>query len=122
MIITKEDYDYLAHYGTKGMQWGVRKQRRIEKRAGKQQKRIVNPISRVASGTANRRDKAKTALNLSLVDIVRGKGLTGGAQLGLDRAQKIQTDIKEGRRRTLDILQRAGGVNMRYLDYSYKKP
>jgi hypothetical protein len=47
VIITQEDYDgideFLEHHGVKGQKWGVR---RAEKKAARQQNRMLNKASR----------------------------------------------------------------------------
>ena len=109
MIVDQDIYDHLEHHGVKGMRWGVRR------RIARQQKNI-DRLRRTASGTGNIRDRTASAL----LTPVRG-GAQKSAQRQLDANQRIQKDILAGKRKARDILLRAGGVNVRYLNYSYSK-
>jgi len=52
----------VAHYGTKGMKWGVRKEAKL------------NVHNRVASGQASWADKAAALNDTNIVDLVKNKG------------------------------------------------
>jgi len=63
----QEDIDFLEHFGTKGMQWGVRRNRRAEQAV------------KVGSGKGSTIDKLNVYRKLGPVDFAAGKGLKGGA-------------------------------------------
>ena len=105
---------YLAHYGKKGMKWGVRNTAKVQKR--------VDRIRRVASGTASKSDRRKAALlDVAAIDLIRGKGLRTGAQKTLDRNEATKKKIVGGKRKAYDILSPLNGVTMRDLSFDYDK-
>ena len=68
---------YFEHHGVKGQKWGIRnaKQRRIAR-----QQKIIDSDKRVAKGTGSALDKTRAALQISGLDVARGKGLQGGVK------------------------------------------
>lgn len=76
----KPSLDELAHYGVKGMRWGMRKARTGQIDA---QTRVLD---KVASGTANRREKLAVASTSSVYALTR-RGLAG-------EAARRSTDLK----------------------------
>jgi len=128
---TDEEIDaVLEHSGVKGMKWGVR---RAEARAAKgpdrfgnrnneRAQRNIDRVSRVASGTASKGDKVKTALfNIPAANILLESGLKGASQAALDRGARMKRQTEAGKRNVSDILNRMGGFDIRELDYSYTK-
>lgn len=125
----QEDVDFLAHFGVKGMKWGVRKdtdsgggapKRDFGSRNNKQVQRRVDKTRKIASGKASLSEKTMAALfNIPVRDIINEQSLRGAAQTALDREQRIQRKITEGKKRTTDVIARLNGVNYRDLDFSY---
>lgn len=54
--------DFLAHYGVKGMKWGVRKQRQADS------------LRRVSQGRGSKGDTAKAVAGMKTSEFVRGGG------------------------------------------------
>lgn len=77
-----ETDDFLAHYGVKGMKWGVR---RAEKKQA-----VANSLKRVGEGKGNFDDDVAAVRRVTGVDMIRGKGYRGGAAV---RGAKIQKSI-----------------------------
>lgn len=74
----------LAHYGTKGMRWGVRKQQQLAK------------ATRIAEGTANRRQKVGYALTTPVARLVAGGG-------NLKKIAKREQNKLEEQKRRIDL-------------------
>ena len=102
----------LAHYGVKGMQWGVRKP---QVDAGgssytRKTQSTVDRLNRVASGTASRSDKAKTALGVGRM----GLGGIYGLKTAGKAAAKLQGHVdrlEAGEATTMDLLKKFGRMN-----------
>lgn len=90
---------YLEHYGKKGMHWGVRGTRRVQKR--------LDRLDRISKGTATTGDRFATGL------------LTNkrSADKMLKRGAKLQDKINHGQRKTQDILIKANGIKIKDLNY-----
>ena len=119
---------WFEHQGVKGMKWGVRRaEARAEKgpdrfgnRHNKSAQRRVDRVSRVASGTASKGDKARALLlDVPLQDIITEGGLRGGAANALDRSKRVQNKVNVGKKNVTDILNRIGGVDIRELNFDY---
>lgn len=94
----KEVEDFLAHYGKKGMKWGVRGTRRAQKR--------LDRTHRIATGKA------------SVVDRALGSALTAkGANRQLQRGANHQAKINSGQRKVSNMLATASGVKIKNLDF-----
>lgn len=140
MEIELDDYlkhqEFLDHAGVKGMKWGVRKRENAVARANqralnpdrfgnrntKQFQNKVDRVREVASGRGSKADKARVALNTyNLAGKLANNSfsLKDVAKSDLDKSQKQQRAIKEGRRRTEDILLRLQGVDIRELNFDY---
>lgn len=90
--------EWLAHFGVKGMKWGVRRQQRLDR------------LNRVAEGKGSFRDKAKVLLTeTSQASLARNHGLKGAARAraqGLDARKKR---IEAGQAKVSDLLALHGG-------------
>ena len=98
---------YLAHYGKKGMKWGVR---RANKNTARLQKRI-DRTSRIAKG------------NASVGDRLLGSAITKkGADRQLQRYANNQAKLsREGKHRVSKKLLQMQGVKYKELNYGGKK-
>ena len=85
--------DFLAHYGVKGMKWGVRK-----RRAGLQER--ADALNRVAKGKSTTSDKILATNTLSALDIARGRGIKSGAAIKAKQYEKAvaKLDAKAARK------------------------
>ena len=72
--------DFLAHYGVKGMKWGVR---RAKKKQG-----TIDSLRRVSKGKGNFEDEATAITKVSGIDLIRGRGVKGAAGIKADRMQR----------------------------------
>lgn len=90
--LTDDEIDkyFLEHAGVKGMKWGVRRNNRAE------------TLNRVGRGEGSGMDKVKAALNVSGIDLIKGRGLQGaaarrGARVTArnDRVQKGEGSVKD---------------------------
>lgn len=68
--------NFLAHYGVKGMHWGVHHQRNLELH------------TRVANGTGSKLDRYRAFNQMSAVDLVRHKGSV--KSFSTEQAAKLQ--------------------------------
>lgn len=86
----------LAHFGVKGMKWGVRKQKNLER------------VQRIAAGKASIADTLRFSANVTIPELVRNKGSLKKAAAGraaILSAQKKR--IQSGNHTKLDVLDRA---------------
>jgi hypothetical protein len=110
MIIDEEVYletevsDFLAHYGVKGMRWGVRRTKRIQN--------ILDRHQRIAKGTASTKDKLLGANRLVFTK--------KGARKNLEKGAYHQERILKGRGFTKALL-KAQAVNIGDLNYHTEK-
>ncbi len=102
MILDEEVY--LEHYGKKGMRWGKRGTRRVQK--------IIDRTSRIAEGNASTKDK--------LLGVNRGVFTQKGANRVLQRGANNQAKINAGKYKVSNALTVAGGVKIKNLDYHKK--
>jgi hypothetical protein len=96
------DTYFLEHYGQKGMKWGVRRAKR------------ASNLVKVGQGKGSKGEKFKAAMNVSAVDLVRGKGLKGAAAAKGKRIQDRTKRIKNGNAKARDLLIHYGST--RYTD------
>lgn len=118
--------DFLAHYGKKGMKWGVRRAKardakgrdRFGNRNNFNAQKRVNRIKRVASGKAGLTDKVRVGLTTSNYDYFSNQfSLKHASEQRLDRAKRAQRKIKNGKKNVTDILSRLGGVDIREITF-----
>lgn len=82
--------DYLAHFGVKGMRWGVRRERRLQR------------ANRVASGTASKRDRIGFSLtDTSNASVIRNKGLQGAASVRAKDSNRSLSSAQKQRKQML---------------------
>lgn len=132
-----QDKAYLEHYGKKGMKWGVRRQKaaiaaakarktnpdRTGNRNNDKYQKTIDQYRRAASGKATKTDTLILgAFKIPVVDLIAGGGVQGASQNILDRNQKSQRKIKAGKSRITDKLNRAGGIDVRELNFKYTEP
>lgn len=95
MIIDEEVF--LEHYGVKGMQWGVRRNRR------------ANSLVKVGAGKGGKSEKVRAALTVGPIDLIKGRGLKGGAgRKGMRQLQR-NARVKAGEASVSDKLKYYGG-------------
>lgn len=92
---------YLEHFGVKGMHWGVRGTRRMQK--------VLDRQHRQATGTASTGDK--------LLNANRGIFTTKGANRVLQRGANNQAKINAGKMQVSNALSTLGGVKIKNLDF-----
>lgn len=93
-----EDIEFLEHFGTKGMKWGVRKERRLDR------------AKRVASGNAGRADVARFIMtDTSKASVKRNKGIQGAAASRVRELEGRKARIEMGRATVKDYLALHGG-------------
>jgi hypothetical protein len=97
--MTDDEIDeYLEHFGVKGMRWGVRRQRRLER------------LQRVGAGRGSGRDNAIVGLTeVSAVSLGRGGGLRGAARNRAAELQSRRDRIETGQATARDLLMLRGG-------------
>lgn len=89
---------YFEHAGVKGMKWGVRKQKRLDR------------LNRVAAGQGNRRDRANVRLTeISSKNYVKNKGLEGAARSKASRMSARRDRILRGEATAKDLIAHYGG-------------
>lgn len=109
MTALKEDLDFLAHFGKKGMKWGVRRQ---VKNTALAQKRI-DRIARVADGSASAKDRVAAYY---LHGVISKKS----ARYTLSRAMKAQKDIANGKKKVTASLAKLQGIRVSELNMHQK--
>lgn len=106
--------DELAHYGVKGMRWGVRKARTGDLNAK------ASRHERVAAGKGSLTDKAVTLGGSSLYNLAR-RGLKGeAARRGRNERAQIER-LATGKAKATDILRAYGTVSVYSLVGSMNK-
>lgn len=99
--------DILAHYGKKGMKWGIR-----TVHAGKVKKR-TDRLDRVASGTANRRDRVRVAAATSGVQKVQAarRGQSVAAMKSQDYKDHVRR-LETGEAKARDLILQYGFLSI----------
>lgn len=96
-MIIEEKY-YLEHFGKKGMKWGTKGTKKVQKRLDRTQ--------RIGTGTASFKDRAL------------GSALTAkGANRQLQRGANRQAKMSSGKMRVTNRLNIIGGVRVKDLDF-----
>jgi hypothetical protein len=103
-VNTFEDTDeFLAHFGVKGMRWGVRRENRI------------NRLERVGSGKGSTLDNIRVASGeLSSKSMRRHGGVAGAAANKAANMRAVDARVASGRGTARDFVSRHGGD--RYID------
>lgn len=101
-LYEEERSAHLEHFGVKGMKWGQRNNKRIQKR--------LDRTKRVRDGSASTKDKVATAY-------IQGVYTKKGAARVLDRGARQQAKILDGKKKASDLMLRFGGINVRDLNY-----
>lgn len=99
--------EFLAHHGVKGMHWGVRKQRNLDR------------FSRAASSNATRGDKVKALLGthgLTDLELIRAKGsIAKASQRRVDGLLAQKQRVDEGKTTVRNKLDLYGNLTLREL-------
>lgn len=96
----------LEHAGIKGMKWGVRRERRRQA--------YVRGGVKVKEG-GSRAAKIRTAAKLGPIDLIRGRGIVGGAQRKSKRWGAQLERFDKGQATALDLVKRYGSMHARDL-------
>jgi hypothetical protein len=96
-MIIDEDV-YLEHFGTKGMKWGVRRERRLQalQRAGTKGGPLASKVRVITPRFGN----------LGPIDFLRGRGITGGSARKAKRLSGQLTRFKTGHATVPDLVKR----------------
>jgi len=92
------DIDWLEHHGVKGQQWGVRRQRR------------AGMLKKVGQGKGTRSEKIRAGMQVSALDLVRGKGFKGAARVRGERQVARNDRMKKGEASIKDRMAYIGGT------------
>lgn len=93
-----DSHEFLAHYGVKGMQWGVRRDRRAAR------------LASLGTGDGGVASKARSIRDYGIVDTVRGRGLRGGARIRGNRQLARNQRVKNGEASVRDKIAYYGGT------------
>lgn len=99
-MILQEDADFLAHFGKKGMKWGVKNEARLQ------------ATKRVAKGKGSYKDIAKVSMRESSLSLARNKGLQGAAAKTAMKQEALKKRILKGEATTRDFLNNWGSVTI----------
>ena len=98
MTTFEETDDFLAHYGVKGMRWGVRRENRIQS------------LERIGAGTASRREVLRYATTEATgAGMRRGGGLAGSAANKAANMRAVDARRARGEGTVGDFLKVHGG-------------
>lgn len=92
--------DYVEHHGTKGMKWGVRRERRL------------NTLKRVADGQASGKDMLNAMSMIRGKEIVRSKGIKNAARKKVKKEEARKKRIEMGKATTIDLLRHIGSSRL----------
>lgn len=103
MIVSEEVYldhyfndasNFMEHHGIRGQKWGIRNKRRTQ-----------NYVE-VGKGKARPSQYARAAWNLGPIDLVKGRGIKGGAARKGTRQRTASENIAKGEASVRNILTR----------------
>jgi len=97
--------EFLAHFGVRGMKWGVRK------KYNERQQKIVNRDKRVAEGKGSTLDKVKAIGGSSVAELVANRGLKNTAKKHAEKRQDHLDRINNGEAKTRDLVRLYAGVS-----------
>jgi hypothetical protein len=100
---------WLAHYGVRGMKWGVRKARtgNLGTRAARA-KRYASGKSEKAGGMRRVIDTASAINNYGVNDLVKGRGLHSAAKRHAQVYEAERTRLAKGKATRKDLLKAYG--------------
>ena len=123
MYPTESTYeDYLAHYGTKGMKWGLRKgglASRARQVGVEKKTKSIEQRERVLSGKSSFRDKVAAGSTLSAAKVLKNKGVKNAIAKDLTRDMATRSRLESGQATTRDKLEVA--MNISLLDLAVKR-
>jgi hypothetical protein len=93
--------EFLEHFGVKGMRWGVRGTRRVQKR--------LDRANRILEGKGSLKD-----------NLLRSAFTKKGINRQLQRGADDQAKILAGKKRVSNALATASGIKIKNLDYGRK--
>lgn len=97
VLIIGEDY-FLQHFGVSGMKWGVRRSRRQQ------------ALERGAVKGGYKSSRVRAVARLGPVDIIRGRGIRGGAERKSARVGAQLERHAQGKSTALDLVKRYGST------------
>lgn len=100
MIADEEVEDFLEHFGIRGMKWGVRRERRNQ---------ALARASRPGAGIAT---KVRAFREENIIDLVKGRGIRGGARIRRARLSGRAARIKAGKGSARDIIVHFGSTRV----------
>jgi UDP-N-acetylenolpyruvoylglucosamine reductase len=97
--------EWLAHFGVRGMKWGVRK------KYNERQTKKIDSLKRVADGKGTARDKLKALSGSSAAELVANKGLKNTAKKHAEVRQAHLDRINKGEAKTSDLVRMYGSMS-----------
>lgn len=107
--MSDENFDFLAHYGVKGMKWGVRKRAkdRVKRANSNRLAKRSESLKRVSEGKGSIRDKAYALSTISSGKIIANKGFKNAAAEKASRLSDRNERVKSGKTTITDKLDAA---------------
>jgi hypothetical protein len=93
--------DFLEHHGVKGMKWGVRRNRRNEQL-----------FKRASEKGASLATKVRAGSRTGLIDLARGKGFRGAANIKYNRMTARTERMKAGQATVRDRIVHIGSTRV----------
>lgn len=91
---------YIEHHGVAGMKWGVRRTRRLQ------------ALQRAGTKGGPKISKVRALANVGPVDLIKGRGITGGAHRKAVRIKGQLGRHKAGKATTVDLVKRYGSTRV----------